>query len=248
MRSVSSAVAGRFPPPHDERPDRALRDQVGGVHGDPAALEPVVAAGRDTPRPCASRSRCPRRTRSTRRSPGAPGQRPLVHRRVRQPVLADHLQGDPCAAFALWSGSRSSARSEWACMSMNPGQDEPFGVQLPHGPRPLAAGRRGLLDDGGDPPAVDDHIGPVRRPATAVDHLGVPHDQVFHAGLPDRSRSLPALQCRNRQRPPRRDALHALSPHRPKARVRPVRGLPSGTPRARTGRRSLTGERCLPRH
>ncbi|CAM5227323.1 hypothetical protein STANM309S_01597 [Streptomyces tanashiensis] len=28
----------------------------------------------------------------------------------------------PCAAFALWSGSRSSARSLWACMSMKPGE------------------------------------------------------------------------------------------------------------------------------
>ncbi|CAM5383806.1 hypothetical protein SVIOM342S_09511 [Streptomyces violaceorubidus] len=28
----------------------------------------------------------------------------------------------PCAALALWSGSRSSARSLWACMSMKPGE------------------------------------------------------------------------------------------------------------------------------
>ncbi|MFF9286527.1 tetratricopeptide repeat protein [Streptomyces griseosporeus] len=33
------------------------------------------------------------------------------------------------------------------------------------------------------------------------------------------------------------DARHALSPHRPVTRVQPVRGRPSGTPRARTGRR-----------
>ncbi|MEE1837178.1 DNA-binding response regulator [Streptomyces sp. SP17KL33] len=32
-------------------------------------------------------------------------------------------------------------------------------------------------------------------------------------------------------------ARHALSPHRPKTQVRPVRGLSSGTPRARTGPR-----------
>jgi hypothetical protein len=32
-------------------------------------------------------------------------------------------------------------------------------------------------------------------------------------------------------------ARHALSPHRPKAQVRPVRGLSAGTPRARTGHR-----------
>ncbi|MFJ1758440.1 hypothetical protein ACIOHG_36615, partial [Kitasatospora sp. NPDC088134] len=38
----------------------------------------------------------------------------------------------------------------------------------------------------------------------------------------------------------RRDARHPLSPHRPKTQVHPVRGLPAGTPRARTGRRSLT--------
>ncbi|KDN88060.1 hypothetical protein KCH_01370 [Kitasatospora cheerisanensis KCTC 2395] len=33
------------------------------------------------------------------------------------------------------------------------------------------------------------------------------------------------------------DARHALSPHRAKDQVHPVRGLPPGTPRARTGRR-----------
>ncbi|MPY54378.1 hypothetical protein FPZ41_39810 [Streptomyces sp. K1PN6] len=34
-----------------------------------------------------------------------------------------------------------------------------------------------------------------------------------------------------------RDARHALPPHRAQAQVRPVRGLPPGTPGARTRRR-----------
>ncbi|MCJ0873133.1 hypothetical protein [Streptomyces sp. AP-93] len=65
---------------------------------------------------------------------------------------------------------------------------------------------------------------------------------------PTRRRPAPRLR-RSPDRPPPgrqglsshsrlpRGAWHALSPHRGKAHVRPVRGLPPGTPRARTRRR-----------
>ncbi|GAB3169040.1 hypothetical protein GCM10027162_07510 [Streptomyces incanus] len=74
------------------------------------------------------------------------------------------------------------------------------------------------------------------------------------------SRGITADQPPNRRRSPRRDARHAPpssrlrssrevppSPHRPKAQVHPVRGLPGRHAEStRTGRRSATGKRCLP--
>ncbi|MGW4805879.1 hypothetical protein ACWEO5_17345, partial [Kitasatospora sp. NPDC004272] len=42
----------------------------------------------------------------------------------------------------------------------------------------------------------------------------------------------PSMPVPRQAAPARRDARHALSPHRPKTQVHPVRGLPAGTPRA----------------
>ena len=87
----------------------------------------------------------------------------------------------PWAAFALWSGSRSSARSLWACMSMKPGaRTRPSASSVRRaagagGPPPLPP------DDRGDPAAVDADIGAVRGRRRCRRRRGVPDDEVHGA-------------------------------------------------------------------
>ncbi|CAM5609050.1 hypothetical protein SGLAM104S_04869 [Streptomyces glaucescens] len=102
---------------------------------------------------------------------------------------------------------------------------------------PLDRSRQPVTADGAPaaPPAWPPATAPLSRwcsPAPMRGRL----DIVGPGPLPACSSPVAGARGSSNSRLPR-DARHVLSPHRTKARVRPVRGLPPGAPRARTGRR-----------
>ncbi|MGW4806976.1 hypothetical protein [Kitasatospora sp. NPDC004272] len=88
----------------------------------------------------------------------------------------------------------------------------------------------------------DDPAPRLRTAAHWIEHLRTPPAALLDALHAHLDRDPLALLVPRQATFARRDARHALSPHRPKTQVHPVRGLPAGTPRARTGRRSFTAK------
>ncbi len=172
---------GRLPvvPADGQGADRALRDQIGGVDRD-ARVEPVqVLADRPPVEVDVVAGAVPPGDRAAHLA-----ERAVVDRRVRQPVLADDLQGDALRGLGAVVGVAQQGQvAVGVHVDEAGGQHQALGVQLPAGGGPLAAGRRGLLDDGHDPPAVDHDVRPVGACAGAVDDVGVPDDQLVHARL-----------------------------------------------------------------
>ncbi|MGX1492289.1 hypothetical protein RKD41_004548 [Streptomyces tendae] len=159
-----------------ERPDRALRHQVRGVHRD----APVEAVQVLADRPPVEVDVVARAVPAGDRAPHL-AQRAVVDGRVRQPVLAQHLQGDALGGLGAVVGVPQQRQiAVRVHVDEAGGEDQPLRVQLAARLGPLAAGRGGLLDDRHDPAAVHDHVGAVGRTAAAVDDVGVPDDELFH--------------------------------------------------------------------
>ncbi|MGX1118375.1 hypothetical protein RKD37_003738 [Streptomyces ambofaciens] len=170
-------------PADGEGAHRALRDQVGRVDRD-APVQPVqVLADRPPVEVDVVARAVPPGDRAAHLAEGA-----VVDRRVRQPVLADDLQGDALRGLGAVVGVPQQCQvAVGVHVDEAGGEDQALGVQLAACLGALAAGGRRLLDDRDDPAAVDHDVGAVGVGAGAVHDVGVPDDQLFHVPLPQKN-------------------------------------------------------------
>ena len=163
-------------PADGERAHRALRDQVRRVHRD-APVQPVQVLA---DRPPVEVHVVTRAVPPGDRLPHL-AQRPVVHRRVRQPVLAEHFEGDALRGLRAVVGvAQQGEVAVRVHVDEAGGQHQPLRVQFAPRLRTLAARVRRFLDDGDDASAVHHHVRAVRVVAGAVDDVRVPDDELFH--------------------------------------------------------------------
>ncbi|CAO0835742.1 hypothetical protein SMICM17S_12212 [Streptomyces microflavus] len=168
---------GAVLPADGVHPYRALRDEVGGVHGDALAAEVAVQAVQ------VAADRAPVEVDvgavTVPAGDGAAdlGQRAVVRRRVRQAVLAQHFERDAlCRLRAVVRVAQQRQITVGVHVDESGGQCEAVRVDRAGGGGAGAGGA--LAVDLGDPAAVDRHIGAVGRLAGAVDNERVAQDQV----------------------------------------------------------------------
>ena len=214
-------------PPADQRPDHAVRDQVGRVAGDAPTLETTVEPVEVLPDGAPGEVEVRRIGVPAGDLLAEHGQRVVVDRRVGQAVLAQQLGRHPLADLGQVVGLQQDLQvgvgvhvDETGC------EHEAVGVEHAVG------GRRGAArgQDRGDPRAVDEHVGAVAGALRPVDDGGGA-DERGHGTLFLRSRCGRGRRRRDPAPPARRP------PGSPATCRRPCRG---GTgPAGRRGRRPV---------